>query len=282
MPESGFYRDPLERHFARFYTGEGWAYRVRDADEKEWTYFDADLNDEFLKWLEAPSDSELIEAIAFEVPKPQGELEHLPNEGKAETLIAEFSSKADLPDLSNEGWIQGFNSRVRMRGDSIEIFVDVSQTRSSRWLSSGQDSLNQGLRTIPLRTVQAVHLTPAARGIMGALQFTVPGALTQQHRDSAGKALRVLSHFTETGSTGMTSQAHENSVSFEMAQQESFVAFHSIVVMKLEEISRGDSTTTSEPVDFVGQLRELKLLLDDGILTQEEFDSSKQAILKKL
>ena len=291
MAKKGFYHDPFARSFARFHSGIAWTHIVTDELGVEQYLFDQDIDNERFV-APSPRESDCLEgkpitADNFPLPNLPTHLYQWPVVSEENVDLPNSSveingnTETDLEYESGE-WVKGFNSRVRLRGDSIEIFVDVSKSRSSRLLSSGQDSLNQGLRTIPLRTIQAVHLTPAARGIMGALQFTVPGALTQQHRDSAGKALRVLSLFTETGSTGMTSQAHENSVSYEMSQQESFVAFHAMVVMRLEEISSGDTATTSEPVDFVGQLRELKLLLDDGILTQEEFDSSKQAILKKL
>ena len=275
MSESGFYRDPLERHFARFYTGEGWAYRVRDADGKEWTFFDADLNDEFLKWLEAPRDSELIEAITFESPKPQAVASQLVNETRAESLIAEFASKLDPPVLSAEGWIQGFNSQVRLNGDSIEISSFATKSRKAFLLSDMDEVINAGTRIIPLRTIQAVHFHPALKGQMGTLQFSVPGSLTAKSRDNSGKVLRLLG-------VDMRTQAHENSISFELSQQANFEDFHSEIIERIATLEISGTLTGSESFDHISQLRELKLLLDDGILTQEEFDSAKQAILKKL
>jgi hypothetical protein len=275
VPESGFYRDPLERHFARFYTGEGWAYRVRDADEKEWTFFDADLNDEFLKWLEAPSDSELIEAITIEAPKPQTVASQLVNETRAESLIAEFASKIDPPVPTAEGWIQGFNSQVRLNGDSIEISSFATKSRSALFLSSIQDVANAGTRIIPLRTIQAVHFHPASRGAMGTIQFTVPGSLTGQARNNSGKVLSLLG-------ADLRVQSHENSISFELSQQSDFEAFHTEIVERIGNLELSGPKTSNELSDHISQLRDLKLLLDDGILTQDEFDSAKQAILKKL
>ena len=55
MPRSGYYEDPIGRHFSRFYNGRGWAYIVRDEAGVEQVLYDADLNDELLKTLEAPS-----------------------------------------------------------------------------------------------------------------------------------------------------------------------------------------------------------------------------------
>ena len=41
------------------------------------------------------------------------------------------------------------------------------------------------------------------------------------------------------------------------------------------------TVNTAASKSMVEQLRELKELLDDGILTQEEFDTQKRAILEK-
>ncbi|MNR60973.1 hypothetical protein D3C85_1825840 [compost metagenome] len=46
---------------------------------------------------------------------------------------------------------------------------------------------------------------------------------------------------------------------------------------KKEELTAYSSTT-----DPVVQLQKLKLLLDEGILTQEEFDAKKKEILSKM
>jgi cytochrome c-type biogenesis protein CcmH/NrfG len=53
------------------------------------------------------------------------------------------------------------------------------------------------------------------------------------------------------------------------------------VVERLSQLGHQDEQQTGDKVDYVAQIRELKGLLDDGILTQEEFDSAKQEILKK-
>jgi len=156
MGPSGYYKDPLKRHFARFYTGESWSYKVRDEAGQEQIFFDADLTDEFLKWLEAPSASDLIEAIEFEIPKslvvvdPPSEIE------MAKLLIEAFSTEADDSNFDHGDWIQGFNSRVRLVDDLVEIEVQPGKKFSTKFFSSGQDIKNAGLRTIPLRAIQAV------------------------------------------------------------------------------------------------------------------------------
>jgi hypothetical protein len=279
MASSGYYKDPLKRHFARFYNGRGWAYKVRDEAGKEMIYFDADLKDEFLRWLDPPSESDLLEAVEFEIPASPEVIDKPSDDEMAQFLIEAFSSEAEETNIDHGDWIQGFNSRVRLVDDLVEIEVQPGKKVSTMLFSSGQDLLNAGLRTIPLRTIQAVRLTPAAKGIMGALQFTVPGALTQQHRQSAGKVLKLLS--AANNMDPLSSQAHENSVSFDLSQQDSFVTFHRLVVERLSQLGHQDEQQTGDKVDYVAQIRELKGLLDDGILTQEEFDSAKQEILKK-
>ena len=272
MPESGFYRDPLERHFARFYTGEGWAYRVRDADGKEWTFFDTDLTDERLRKMDAPIEDTLVEAIYFEIPRPVIEVD--PNACSGASLEVESHSGAVLEYESGE-WVKGFNSQARLRNDSVEISSFATKSRSALFLSSIQDVANAGTRIIPLRTIQAVHFHPAARGGMGTIQFTVPGSLTGQARNNSGKVLSLLGGDVRV-------QSHENSISFELSQQVNFEAFHSEIVERIGNLELSGPKTSPELSNHISQLRELKLLLDDGILTPDEFESAKQAILKKL
>ena len=50
-------------------------------------------------------------------------------------------------------------------------------------------------------------------------------------------------------------------------------------VPEVESLSSEDFTPAPEKKDKFAQLRELKALLDEGVLTQEEFDSEKKKIL---
>lgn len=277
MSTSGFYVDPLKRHFSRFYTGEGWTYRVRDEAGNEQTYFDSDINDEFLRWMDPPDKGSLIEAVNFELPIQVPEDEHDKSDTAAQ-LLSEFHSESHTTNPGEGDWVQGFSSRVRLNVDTIEIQVQSTEKRSTFLLSDWQDVLNEGLRTIPLRTIQAVHLAKARRGMMGALQFTVPGALTQQHRDSAGKMMRL---FLNTD-ISTKSQAHENSISFELSQQDEFIKFHALIVKRIEELSTSSHVSSSSSIDVASQIRELKTLFDEGVLSEDEFAKAKDALLKRL
>ena len=279
MASSGYNKDPLKRYFARLYTGAGWTYKVRTEDGLEQIYFDADLTDQKLKQLDPPTDDSLIELVEFKLPPEMPLLEEVESQQDQQVEVIEIVQ--DEIDFASGDWVYGFNSRVRLMKDSIEIHVEPTKKRSTRMLSSWQDQMNEGVRTIPLRTIQAVHLASARRGMMGALQFTVPGALTGQHRDSAGKALKVLGMFNDSESV-TTSQAHENSVSFELSQQPLFEKFHSFILERMNLVLQRPTESSLAAPDFIAQLRELKTLVDDGILTQEEFDFAKQEILKKI
>jgi hypothetical protein len=267
MDDAGFYPDPFHKVFARYHNGEQWTYIISDSDGNLRT--DDEISNTALVEASSPNENDLLtgQPLMWAV----AEVNRAPHSLSSENYESS-SPKGD--------WVQGFNSWVRLVDDLIEIQVQPGKNFSTMFFSSEQDHLNAGTRTIPLRTIQAVRLTPARKGIMGALQFTVPGALTQQHRQSAGKVLKLLSAVTKTDPG--TSQAHENSVSFDLGQQESFTSFHRLVVERLSQLGQQNAKQTVDKVDYVSQIRELKGLLDDGILTQAEFDSAKQEILKKI
>ena len=269
MISAGFYPDPFDKVFARQHTGEQWTYIVSDRDGNQQTWFDSEISNTALVDAKQPNNVDLLvgEPLQWAVAG----VNRLPHSFGLE--ISETSS-------SPGNWVQGFTSRVRLTSDSIEILIEVSKKRTTVFLSTFDEHFNEGLRTIPLRTIQAVHLSPAKRGIMGALQFTVPGSLTNQHRDSAGKAMRVLKMFGD-GPDFSTTQSHENSVTFELSQQRNFEQFHAEVLVRLGSIDSNSVTQSSPHQNYTNQLRELKSLLDDGILTQAEFESAKQEILKK-
>ena len=279
MEPSGYYQDPLKRHFARLYTGAGWAYKVRTEDGLEQIYFDADLTDQKLKQLEPPTDTSLIELVEFELPPEPPLREEVEPQHDQQVDSSEITPEEI--DFASGDWVYGFNSRIRLMNDSIEILLEVSKKRSTLFFSSFQELNNEGIRTIPLRTIQAVHLSQAKRGIMGALQFTVPGSLTNQHRDSAGKVLRIINGLGD-GLNVTNTQAHENSVSFEVSQQPLFEKFHSFILERMNLVLQPTNESSSAAPDFISQLRELKTLVDDGILTKAEFDSAKQEILRKI
>ena len=266
MNTSGFYPDPFDKAFARYHNGEQWTYIISDSASNLRT--DDEISNTALIDAKHPNEVDLL--VGQPLRWAVAGVNRIPH-----------SSGSDISELSSsEGeWVDGFNSRVRLKNDFIEIHVEPRKGKGTLFLSSSQDILNEGVRTIPLRTIQAVHLASARRGTMGALQFTVPGALTQQHRDSAGKALKVLQMF---GDITTQSQAHENSVSFEFSQQHVFEKFHSLVVERMNLISQTTNENLEAAPDFIAQLRELKSLVADGILTQAEFDSAKQEILKRI
>jgi hypothetical protein len=267
MITPGFYPDPFDKAFARYHNGEQWTYIISDSFGIRRTV--VEISNTALVDTSPPSNNDLL--IGQPLMWALAEVNRVPH-SYIKKIVKTSTSKGD--------WIQGFNSQVRLVDDLIEIQVQPGKKVSSMLFSSGQDLLNAGTRTIPLRTIQAVRLTPAGKGFMGALQFTVPGALTQQHRQSAGKVLKLISAVRNVDP--LSSQAHENSVSFEFAQQDSFNSFHHLVVERISQLGQQNEKQTVDKVDYVSQIRELKGLFDDGILTQAEFDSAKQEMLKKI
>jgi len=117
---------------------------------------------------------------------------------------------------------------------------------------------------------------------MGAIQFTVPGSLTNHSRSSAGKVTRIAAGLAGLGDAGMfSSQAHENSVTFEVSQQRSFERFHQTVIEQMKQLNHVPDRVTATYMGLADELRELKSLFDDGILTEDEFAEAKQAVIRR-
>jgi len=284
MARKGFYHDPFARSFARFHSGIAWTHIVTDELGVEQYLFDQDIDNERFK-APSPKESDCLEGktiTADNFPLPDApthlyqwlvvseENVDLPNSSVG------INGNAEIAFVYSSGeWVKGFNSQARLRNDSVEISSFATKSRSALLLSSFQDIANAGTRIIPLRTIQAVHFHPAARGGMGTIQFAVPGSLTGQARNNSGKVLSLLGGDVRV-------QSHENSISFELSQQVNFEAFHSEIVERIGNLELSGPKTSPELSNHISQLRELKLLLDDGILTPDEFESAKQAILKKL
>ena len=61
-----------------------------------------------------------------------------------------------------------------------------------------------------------------------------------------------------------------------------FPALDGKTLWRMNLVLQPPTESSSAAPDFIAQLRELKALVDDGILTQAEFDSAKKEILKKI
>jgi hypothetical protein len=70
----------------------------------------------------------------------------------------------------------------------------------------------------------------------------------------------------------------ENSVVFWMGANEEFEEFRDLVQERINNLQSGGSVSSSP----TARIRELKGLLDDGIISQKEFDEKKSKLMKEI
>ena len=119
-------------------------------------------------------------------------------------------------------------------------------------------------KTLPIRNITSVEVKKPGSFIAGFLQFSIAGGIPRN------------SSYTVTGGAYGAAQ-DENSIVF--SDQESYE-----VAIKIKEYIQnyydsGDISTVKTTVSVAEEIRKLKSLVDEGILTEEEFTKKKQQLL---
>ncbi|KRL56628.1 DUF4429 domain-containing protein [Furfurilactobacillus rossiae] len=120
------------------------------------------------------------------------------------------------------------------------------------------NAINQGLKgakTIPLKSITAVQIKKPGL-TNGYIQFTIPGG-----NESHGGVLNA----THDENTVMFSGHY-----FKQMQE---------LKETVEQIIFADSSSSDSFVDAADQIRKMKYLLDDGIITEDEFNEKKKQLL---
>lgn len=168
-------------------------------------------------------------------------------------------------------WLQGSNGRVRISGSNIELARSLKDDILFGNL--------RGTHTIPIRTVQAVHFKPATRRVEGVIEFVVAGT---QAVAGGGVALDKSGVATALVGRQMARAGHANSITFPQSKQTLFASFHDLVLKRMDSLNEPTPAAAPTRKDLATQLRDLKALLDEGILTTEEFDEAKQALIRRV
>lgn len=149
---------------------------------------------------------------------------------------------------------------LEAKGYNGEVMFDGQIVAIRRPGLLGRLTVGKGEKRLPVHTVTAVQLKPAGPMVNGFIQFTIPGGN------------EVRSGF---GSQTIDAGGDENSVIFRPKQQPAFEALRQAVEAAI--VAR--YTRTAPPVDVADQLTRLAALLDQGVLTMEEFTAQKARLL---
>ncbi len=147
----------------------------------------------------------------------------------------------------------GHNGQISFDGDFLVI--------SRKGLLAKVYQGAKGDKRVPLTSITSVQLREPKFGTDGYIQFGLLGSI-----DSGG---------------GMMAARHdENSVSFYKKDLANFQAVRSYVEQQISERSKPQVVVVgNEGTDVATQLQKLAGLKEQGLLTQEEFDSQKAKLL---
>lgn len=117
-----------------------------------------------------------------------------------------------------------------------------------------------GNKEILLRNITGVQLKLGGALFNGYIQFTIPGG--NESKRGIGAATQ-----------------DENTVMFPKSENETAQAIKN----KIEQLQmKADKVRVTPAISPADEIRKLKSLLDDGIITQEEFQTKKSKLLAKI
>ena len=139
--------------------------------------------------------------------------------------------------------------------NKVNITIDENTLTINR---KGFISFGNGLRgekTIPLNNITAVQLKKSGM-THGYLQFSINGSV-----EAKGDAMQLLKD--------------ENTIVFAGKHLDDMLELKHLIETSQAPNSQASASAPSE----ASQIKEFKSLLDEGILTQEEFDQKKKQLL---
>jgi hypothetical protein len=169
-------------------------------------------------------------------------------------------------------------TRLEAKGPNGEISVDddwvtISRKNRRSKLTHGFD----GEKRIPISSITAVQFK--AVGKYGS----VLGRLNKSPDSAIGPATGYI-QFAVLGSQeskrGLASaQTDENTVMFNNIGEPEFAKIRDFVEKRILELKTPSTTVVTQEVDVADQILKLSNLVEQGILTKEEFESQKSKLL---
>ena len=145
-----------------------------------------------------------------------------------------------------------------LQGKTVSVSGDSIKFKKKGFLSAKRE------KTLPIRNVTSVEVKKPGAIASGFLQFSIAGG---KARDSS---------FTLTGGA-FDAAKDENSIVFTGGDK-----YETALKIKayVEEWAAGEQTKGSGPApSAVDEIRKLKALMDEGIITAEAFEKKKQQLL---
>jgi len=144
--------------------------------------------------------------------------------------------------------LEGVNGQVELYDDKVII-------KRKGALAKITQGFTKGDKTIYLRQVTGIQLKLGGNLVNGYIQFTVPGG-------------------NEKSKGAFEATQDENSVMFKKSSNDIAISMKN----KIEELQRKKDNNHNS-LSGADEILKYKQLLDNGIITQEEFNSKKKDIL---
>ena len=147
--------------------------------------------------------------------------------------------------------VEGVNGQLEFDGTTVQILRRGIMAKASQGFTKGDKS-------IPIRMISSIQFKKGGVIANGYIQFATGAG---ESRGGIHDAVK-----------------DENSVVFWMGANEEFEEFKDLVQERINNLQSGESASSS-PTE---RIRELKGLLDDGIISQKEFDEKKSKLMKEI
>ena len=173
-----------------------------------------------------------------------------------------------------------FMTRLEAKGPNGEITVDADWVTISR--KNYRSKITHGFdgdKRIPMSSITAVQFKPVGK------YGSVLGRLNKSPESAIGPATGFIQFAVlgsqESKSGIVAAQYDENTVMFNNVGEPDFVKIRDFVESRIIELRSPNPVIVNQEVDIADQLLKLSKLTEQGILTQEEFESQKAKLLGK-
>lgn len=156
-------------------------------------------------------------------------------------------------------------SGLQARGQSGTVtwdgaFVTISRTGMARL------TVGKGDKRIPINSITAVQWKPAGALVNGFIQFSLPGGVEQRSR---------------AGSQTFNAASDENSVVFTKKQAPAFEQLRQAVEAAIAQQHMPQQAYAPPPASLADELAKLGHLVDQGLLSRDEYDQAKARLLAR-
>lgn len=139
------------------------------------------------------------------------------------------------------------------------VYVTISRTGLSRL------TVGKGDKRIPVGSISAVQWKPAGALVNGYIQFTIPGGNEQRSR---------------AGSQTFNAAGDENSLVFTRKQAPAFEQIRQAVEAAVAQRYAPQQAYAPAPSSLADELAKLGQLVQQGLLSREEYESQKARLLR--